>query len=180
MKIQVQNYTFDKTAKTVKFTDYASIRLDSVLLITNVTSNIIIYNFADPTKGGTVLTNVLTLDYNTSAMNNIDSLQIFYEDGLYPASQTLQTTLNTLMNNDNTTNRQLLQLLKPLGIVSSASGRIYFDVNVLAGTLPGVTTVNTVSSVTNQVNMGGLNALDLQFNMAHAAFALGLRSNITF
>lgn len=79
MKILVGNYTFDKTAKTVTFTDLASISLERVLIITNVTSGDIIYNFADSSKGGSVSTNVLTLDFNTSAMSDSDSLQIFYE-----------------------------------------------------------------------------------------------------
>jgi hypothetical protein len=80
MKIIVTNYTFDKTAKTVTFTDYGSISLDHILLITNVTRNIVIYNFADSTKGGTVATNVLTLTFDTSAQANTDKLQIFYDD----------------------------------------------------------------------------------------------------
>ena len=80
MKVQVQNYVFDKAAGTVTFSDYVSIRLDSVLLITNVTSNVIVYNFADATKGGAVVNNVLTLDYNTSAMARTDNLQIYYDD----------------------------------------------------------------------------------------------------
>jgi len=80
MKTKISNYTFDKTLKTVTFSDYSSIRLDGVLLITNVTSNIIIYNFADPAKGGTVLNNVLTLLYDTSLMNNTDKLLIYYDD----------------------------------------------------------------------------------------------------
>ena len=81
MKIKVQNYTFDKANKQITFTDYATIKLDSILLITNVTyQNTIIYNFASSTLGGTVATNVLTLTYNTSAMANTDKLQIFYED----------------------------------------------------------------------------------------------------
>lgn len=81
-KVQIQNYTFNAAAKTVTFTDYASIRLDSVLLITNVTfSNIIIYQFNVSTLGGTVATNVLTLTYNTAAMSNTDKLQIWYQDG---------------------------------------------------------------------------------------------------
>jgi hypothetical protein len=80
MKTKIDNYSFDKTAKTVIFTDYTTIRLDSILLITNVTDNIIIYNFADATKGGTVLTNVLTLAYDTSSMDNGDKLLIYYDD----------------------------------------------------------------------------------------------------
>lgn len=80
MKIRVPNYTFNKTAKTVTFTDYGSITLDRVVLITNVTRNIIIYNFADPLKGGTVATNVLTLTFDTSAQADADKLLIYYED----------------------------------------------------------------------------------------------------
>ena len=57
-----------------------TIRLDAILLVVNVTSNIIIYNFADTTLGGTVATNVLTLTYNTSSMNDTDKLLIYYDD----------------------------------------------------------------------------------------------------
>ncbi len=97
MKLQIQNYTFNKTAKTVTFTDYTTIRLDSVLLITNVTDNLIVYSFADPLLGGTVTNNVLTLTYDTSAMDDTDKLQIFYDDGdVQPANSELQTTLNSL------------------------------------------------------------------------------------
>lgn len=80
MKVKVNNYLFNKDAKTVTFTDYASIRLDGILLITNVTRNIIIYNFASPEKGGSVTNNVLSLTYDTTSMNNGDKLQIFYDD----------------------------------------------------------------------------------------------------
>ncbi len=76
MKVKINNYTFNKTTGKVTFPDYATIRLDSILLITNVTSNIIIYNFADPSNGGSVSGNELTLDYNTASMANTDSLQM--------------------------------------------------------------------------------------------------------
>lgn len=79
MKQLVENYSFNKTSKTVTFSDFSTIDLDRILLVTNVTRNIIIYNFADPATGGTVATNVLTLTYDTSAMSNTDKLQIFYE-----------------------------------------------------------------------------------------------------
>ena len=94
MKVKVNNYTFDKTAKTVTFTDYVTIRLDSILLVTNVTDNIIIYNFANAALGGNVSANVLTLDYDTSAMDNSDKLQIFYEnDDVALATETTQQQL---------------------------------------------------------------------------------------
>lgn len=80
MKIKIKNSTFNKTAQTVTFTDYATIKLESVLLVTNVTRNKIIYNFTNPTLWGTVAGNVLTLAYDTSAMANGDKLMIMYED----------------------------------------------------------------------------------------------------
>lgn len=73
--------------------------LDKLLLITNVTDNVIIYNFADSTFAGTTATftaanstdfptittahdgyTTFTLAYDTSTMSSSDSLQIFCED----------------------------------------------------------------------------------------------------
>ena len=80
MKIKISNYSFNASAKEITFFDYSNISLDCILIVTNVTDNIIIYNFADPTKGGTVNSNTLTLTYNTSSMSNGDSLLIYYDD----------------------------------------------------------------------------------------------------
>lgn len=75
------SYAFDKTAKTITFSGLQqSITLLNILLITNVTANTIIYNFADSTKGAVSFNNnILTLDYDTSAMTNTDVLQIFLD-----------------------------------------------------------------------------------------------------
>lgn len=173
MKIRITNYTFNKTAKTVTFTDYTSIALDGLLLITNVTDNVIIYNFANPALGGTVLNNILTLDYDTSLMDNGDSLQIFYDDGI----DTL-ALLQAHIDDDGRASRQLMQLLKPLSIVTNGSGRLSMDINT--GSLGTVTTVTTVGTINDQLRIGGLNALDMQFNMAHASWNTGIRNNITF
>jgi hypothetical protein len=93
MKKLISNYTFDPVAKTVTFNDYASIDLESLLLITNVTYNTIIYNFADATTGGGVNGNTVTLTYNTSGMGSTDALQIYYDDtSINPASdETLES-----------------------------------------------------------------------------------------
>jgi len=74
-------------------------KLDKLLLITNVTDNVIIYNFADATFAGTTATftagnstdfpaintahdgyTTFTLAYDTSTMSSSDQLQIFCED----------------------------------------------------------------------------------------------------
>ena len=106
MKIKVSNYSFNAYTKEITFFDYTNISLDCVLIITNVTDNLIIYNFADPIKGGTVTSNRLTLTYNTSGMDNNDSLLIYYDDpnsttevieGNISKSQTVDNSLKILI-----------------------------------------------------------------------------------
>lgn len=145
MKVQLTNYAFDKTAKTVTFTDYTSIRLDSVLLITNVTDNIIIYNFAEPTLGGTVATNVLTLIYDTSTMDDTDDLQIFYDDtDVQPSNVELQTTLNSLTE----TLQFLAVRLEVLAGMANA-GQPALRVIPIASVSTAVTGSVTVGTLTN-------------------------------
>jgi hypothetical protein len=101
MKILVKNYTFSpNTANlgTITFTGYSSLTLNQLLLITNTTKNTIIYNFADPTAGGSISGNVLSLSANTSTMSSGDSLQIFIDDFDLPADQANQLTSNVILS----------------------------------------------------------------------------------
>lgn len=78
-KLIVVNYTFNALLKKVTLTDYNPVVIERLLLIANITDNVIIYNFADNTKGGTAATNVVTLTYDTTAMSDTDDLQIWYD-----------------------------------------------------------------------------------------------------
>jgi hypothetical protein len=80
MRFIIENYSFDKTAKTVTFTDFVSINKKGILGVVNATSGVVIYQPNKAGYTGTVLTNVLTLAYDTSAMNNADTLIIIYDD----------------------------------------------------------------------------------------------------
>jgi hypothetical protein len=93
MKRLITNYSFNHLTQTITFNDYASIDLERILLITNVTRNVIIYNFADSAKSGIVNANVLTLTYSTSGMDDNDKLQIFYDDINPSTEETLQKSL---------------------------------------------------------------------------------------
>tara|TARA_A100001201_G_scaffold99205_2_gene85360 strand:+ start:974 stop:5956 length:4983 start_codon:yes stop_codon:yes gene_type:complete len=79
----VYNYTFDASAQTVEISGRHKLR--TLQLITNVTDNVIIYNFADSTKGGTISydetqnKSTLTLTYDTTSMSDSDELQIFID-----------------------------------------------------------------------------------------------------
>jgi hypothetical protein len=82
-----RNYTFNATAKTVVIP--GNYTLNQLLLVTNVTRNTIIFNFADPNLGATrsydstLDQTTFTLTYNTTAaMASSDIIQI-YVDALY-------------------------------------------------------------------------------------------------
>lgn len=74
----VSNYTFDASAKTVTFNDFDSVDISRLALITNVTDGVVIYQFQKSTKGATVLRNVVTLEYDTTDMEDTDLLRIDY------------------------------------------------------------------------------------------------------
>jgi len=97
VKVLVLNYTFDASAKQVTLTDYNPVVIERLLMITNTTDGIIIYQFNDPEKGGTASTNIVTLEYDTASMDDSDKLQIFYDDNAttLPVSGTITATVDT-------------------------------------------------------------------------------------
>src|SRR5574343_231193 len=123
MKKLIENYTFNPPTKEVVFLDYTTINLERILIITNVTTNTIIYNFANSLQGGSIDGNVLTLNYNTSSMSNTDKLQIYYETIDTPASEeTLQLLLTMVQNSDNSIQliKRLLKILEPISTQDSS------------------------------------------------------------
>lgn len=79
MKQLVKNYSFNATAKTVTLSDYGTIALERLQLIIDVTSNVILYNFADASvTAASVATNVITLGSVGTAVGT-DKLMIIYD-----------------------------------------------------------------------------------------------------
>jgi len=144
------SYSFDKTAKTVTFSGLRDdITLANILLITNVTANTIIYNFADSTSGAVSFNNnVLTLDYDTSAMANTDVLQIFLD---LPSNEeslhNLLRRMNKLLESNAVVDLQQRQRLTIDAIRSNATATVD-----LAGTLPVSGTVTATASGTYTVS----------------------------
>ncbi len=95
-KRKESRYVFDASTKTIKFPGHVD--LNEVLAIINVTSNQTIYALTENGKGGSVIHThpeigsdpdfpysyegvcVLTLDFDTTSMNDTDELLIFIED----------------------------------------------------------------------------------------------------
>ena len=87
-QIEETYYTFDPTTNTV--TIPRVIKAERLMLITNVTKNIVIYNFSDPNLGYVTLTQnntsvnkpttTIVLEYNCSSMLASDKLAIVYDE----------------------------------------------------------------------------------------------------
>jgi hypothetical protein len=118
-----------------------ALKLERILLVTNVTSNVIIYNFANPSLGGYTDTNKLFVTYDTTSMNDTDRLQIWYY-----AEDALQVT-DALNNEQDTASRLLLGQIAGNQPIPDNLGRQRV---ILEGTnnINSVSTVSTVSSVT--------------------------------
>src|SRR3990172_1269268 len=99
-KLRLTGATFDASLKTVTHASFSDVTLAGIQLITNVTDQIIIYSFADTAKGGTLSTDTLTLEYDTTSMSDTDELMILVEDGAttQPVSGTVTAELSATDN----------------------------------------------------------------------------------
>ena len=148
MKTLIDSYTFNPSSHEIVLNEDVQIKIEQILLITNITDNIIIYNFADNSLGGTISSNVLTLNYNTVSMSNTDSLQIFIDT---PNVDFI--ALNDLLADGLSEIVHQLQSIRNDGGMADVSGRV--RCNVETGTI-NVGTATTVSTVANISAGGGI------------------------
>jgi hypothetical protein len=163
MKLLFENYTFDAAAKQITFNTAEEVTLNRVLIITNVTDNVIVYNFADPNKGGTITDNVLTLNYDTTTMSNSDSLQIFLDLNGQAASEDAIILL-----------RRIVQLLTPLA-TTDTNQRQRVNIDAASATVGISGTVN----VTTLNQLAGVDARFQLVDWARTAYNTGIRNNLT-
>lgn len=192
MKTLITGYSFNATGKQVSFTDYSQLNLESVLLITNVSTNQIIYNFADPLAGGLISGNSVILDYNTSGMSNSDKLQIYYDTPNAPASdQTLSVMSGQLaaLQEQNLLMRRMLKISESLTTVDlNQRQRVNIDSWGLgAGTNLGSVYIRDSSSTV--VHQQGANSFSTFYavqdvwrtiDTARNAYQNAIRNNLIF
>jgi len=178
MKKLVENYSFNAAARQITLTDYTSVDLEALLLITNVTDNIIIYNFAESGKGATITNNVITLDFNTTAMSNSDKLQIFIDDGESPATNSALETIDLLLS-------QLLKRSESLAVVdTSQRQRVVVDSGNIGGTIimadfASVPVFNTNTNLTYQ-RYASVPEVWRTHDIARQAYQQCIRANLSF
>lgn len=196
------SYTFDKTAKTITFSGLRdSITLSNILLITNVTANTIIYNFADSASGAVSFNNnILTLDYDTSAMANTDVLQIFLdlpsnEESLHDLLRRMNKILESnatvdiyqrqrvvldAIGNSRGTPSEVGTSIPVVGTVTATLGNSNWIANQITSTsTTNPYTLNLMSNV--GLNMEGpVHQVWRIANDAQACYAQAIRSKLTF
>ena len=166
MKELVTTYVFSASANTITSTSFSS--LESILLITNVSRNTILYNFADNTLGGSLVGNVLTLAKDCSGMSDTDLLQIFID-----TPNTDFEYLNALLASGLAEIVHQLQSIRNDGGMADAAGRV--RVAIESGSV-GIS--GTVATLTNLTNIGGQNGGLYLINGMNVA-AHNLRNKIT-
>lgn len=165
MKELVTTYVFSASANTITSTSFSS--LESILLITNVSRNTILYNFADNTLGGSLVGNVLTLAKDCSGMSDTDLLQIFID-----TPNTDFEYLNALLASGLAEIVHQLQSIRNDGGMADAAGRV--RVAIESGSV-GIS--GTVATLTNLTNIGGQNGTLFLINGSNVA-AQNLRNKI--
>jgi hypothetical protein len=196
-------YTFNPTAKTVTFSGLSQqITLANILLITNVTANTIIYNFASSTTGAvSFVNNVLTLDYDTTSMSATDVLQIYIDVESYEESlATLLRRMNKLLESNAVVDSRLRQkvVIEAIGTNLAAPTEVNASIPVNFSATPTVnaTVSNNVSSQvapasssnpysysTQSIGLimeGPVHQLWRVANDAQACYAQAIRSKLSF
>jgi hypothetical protein len=171
MKTLAKNYIFNPSLRQITLSDLATIKLNRVLLVTNVTNNTIIYNFANPLLGGSVSGNVLTLDLDVTAMSSTDDLQIFYDTEENPAGADVMEALYMLVD--------LLAFLPAVrGSLADLRVTPTGTVNV-AGTATVSGSLTTLTTLTNMAQMGGQNLNTVPKSFDNQLAVLGNINNVT-
>lgn len=151
-------YTFTPGAAGVgTVTINALYNLNELLMITNVTTNVVIYNFSDTSRGGAISQSrsttspqtVITLDFDTSSMNSADELQIYVEQHqitfrpeerfIDPVSKIRVSQPNTLIDTDfeyglQATKWETLELVNNIPGFYSRSGDIPLAIDSVTAT----------------------------------------------
>jgi hypothetical protein len=192
-------YAFNPTAKTVTFSGLSQqITLANILLITNVTANTIIYNFASSSTGAvSFANNVLTLDYDTTSMNSTDVLQIYLDLAGEESLHDLLRRMNKLLESNAVVDSRLRQkvVIEAIGTNLAAptelnttipvSGTVTANVsNAVTATTFNNTPANPYTLSTNTtvglVLEGPVHQLWRVANDAQACYAQAIRSKLSF
>jgi hypothetical protein len=161
-QIIIDKYSFNPLTKEITFLDNADIKIEGLQLITNLNRGAIIYQFNEQTKGGVLIGNVLTLNYDTSTMQSSDVLQIIYSP---PAGGFFNRMLALLDQIWRATARP--EWLVPLS--TGKALRMVIDNN---------SSLNTVATINNLVALNNIDSRELVWAQLRQGYTHGIRNRI--
>jgi hypothetical protein len=103
----IEGYTFTPSTNTVLVTG-KNLRAEQLLLITDVTTGTVLYNFSDPSLGATITNSVSTstgletcsvvVSYNCSGLSSTDKISVLYEESydLITPNETMRDPVDKL------------------------------------------------------------------------------------
>lgn len=122
--VRISNLVFDKALKTLTFSDFASIELERIVSVTNVTrGNQLFYNKL-PGVVGTVATNVLTFNKDTNNDNNDNADKFLVE---YIVDNTPRIIVESRTEIATGNSSDIINYSEDKG------GLLYFDVTAISG-----------------------------------------------
>lgn len=149
MKRLVDNYTFDTGTQQIVLPDYSDIKLENLLLVTNVTRGVIMYNFATNTSGASASGNVIQLATDTTGMDNADRIQIYYDD----------LAVDGREDENSDFAQALYEVAEKLGFLTSLrnpTGQLRVDIGT-AGAI-SLNANQTLATLSNMAAVGGFSA----------------------
>lgn len=199
-KSLVFNYTFIPSQN--KIIVDGNVPLKRLLLITNVTDNIILYNFADSTKSVSSVTfdpisedTTIVLGVDCSLMSETDNLQIFIDRDATkfepsptftdPVSKFRVSQPNTLIDTDfeyglQTTKWETLERMNEIPAFHSQTGDVPLS-NILDVTVNGTSTVTVTTSSPHGVSTGTpIDCRGLDSATAEGTFVVKRTTDYTF
>lgn len=177
------SYTFNPGAKTVAFSGLPqNITLSNILLITNVTRNTIIYNFADTATGAVSFNNnVLTLTYNTASHSASDVLQVFLDvESKEESLHDLLRRMNKLLESNAVVDTRLRQRITIDAIGNSTAGSSPTEITTTIPVSGTVAVSGTVTSSTPSATTLSTGANDIQYVQSGQVSPYGVTNNTTF
>ena len=173
-KLYVGTYRFDASEKNVYIK--GNINVERFLIITNVTDNIIIYNFANSSLGYTASSynpstdeTLLALVYDTTSMSDSDALQVFIdndyqeitpaEDLLDPVGKLRVSNPANLIDTDfeyglQSTKWETLQTVNNLPTIFTSSGDVSIEGIESISLIAGSKSARVVTSIAHNLVIG--------------------------
>ncbi len=173
-KLYVGNYTFDASEQVVSVS--GNVAAEKFLIVTNITSNTIIYNFADATLGfagkfynSTTDKTEFSLIYDTTSMNDTDILQIFIdqdyqeitpaEDLLDPVGKLRVSNPENLIDTDfeyglQGTKWETIQTVNNIPTIYSNTGDVPVDGIVSVDAINGSKNVKVTTNIPHGLSIG--------------------------